>query len=418
MIAGMYEPWPSEPAAFVPRRAGSWESDLDQQAIFFHEYAHHLQLQYATVAIPAWAVEGFAEFFATAHFDKDGIIVGTPPQYRAYGLFRPGGLSIEEMVGVTSKRMSDSERDQMYGYGWLLMHYLTFEPKRKGQLTKYVDGIQQGMSALESAKAAFGDLRQLQFEIDSYKQRRLEAIKVPVSKLRIGPISIRPLTPGEAAIMPVHIRSRHGVNSKTAPGVAVDARAIAAAYPKDAFVQACLAEAEIDADNYAAAEAAADRALAVDPKLVRALIYKGRARMEMAHKDPAKANWEDIRSWFLKANKLDTENAEPLALYYETFTAAGQKPTKNAVAALLYAADLAPQTERLRLLAAHELLAEDRVAEAKKLFAPLAFNPHASAEWRDKAATVMAAMDAGDSKKALAALEASTQKPPEPAAAK
>ena len=42
------------------------------------------------------------------------------------------------------------------------------------------------------------------------------------------------------------------------------------------------AEAELEADRYAAAEAAADRALAADPALIEAMIYKGRAIMQRA----------------------------------------------------------------------------------------------------------------------------------------
>ena len=67
-VRGFYESRASGNFAFVPRRAGSssvdW--DLDAQEIFFHEYAHHLQLQFASVALPPWVIEGFAEFFATA----------------------------------------------------------------------------------------------------------------------------------------------------------------------------------------------------------------------------------------------------------------------------------------------------------------------------------------------------------------
>src|SRR4029079_12282518 len=171
-----------------------------------------------------------------------------------------------------------------------------------------------------------------------------------------------------------------------------DARRIAASYPNDGFVQSVLAEAEQDARNFAAADAAADRALAADPKDIHALIYKGRAQLELAKKDPQHANWAKVRSWFTQANKIDTEDAEPLALFYETYVAAGEQPTTNAVEALLYAVTLAPQDERVRLDAFREMLREKRLAEAKKLFAPLAYEPHARQEWRDLSSKIMAAL--------------------------
>jgi tetratricopeptide (TPR) repeat protein len=414
-VSGFYTSRASGSVAFVPRSAGTrWNKwDLDAEQIFFHEYAHHMQLQNASVVIPAWAVEGFAEFFATAQINEDGSVsIGSPPLYRAYGLVNLSGLTIEEMLGgVSGRSISDAERELLYGRGWLLTHYLSFEPTRRGQLTRYIDAIQKGQSAIESAKAAFGDLRKLDRELNSYmNQRKLKYVRIDGKVISPGPVAVRPLSSAEAAIMNVHIRSTRGVNKKTAQGVAADARKMAATYPNEAFVQGVLAEAEFDAGNFAAAEAAADHAMAADPNNVHALIYKGRAEMELA-KDNGGANWRDIRGWFSRANRLDTENAEPLLLFYQTYERAGVVPTKNAVEGLLYAVALAPQDDGIRLEAVHQLLIDGRLAEARATFAPLAFHPHAPDRFRQSNAQVMAAIDAGDAKRALSTLEAAMKQP-------
>jgi tetratricopeptide (TPR) repeat protein len=407
-VRGFYRPDASGTVAFVPRYAGAkniaW--DLDAEQIFFHEYAHHLQLEASSAALPPWAVEGFAEFFATAEIEKDGsVVIGNAPQYRAYGLFHRAGLRLEQIVGATYQKLDHEEHDYLYGMGWLLTHYLTFAPARAGQMTRYIANIQKGMNALDAAKAAFGDLKQLDRELEKYKMAKLHGLRVRGDALAVGPIAVRPLTPGEAAIMDVHIRSRRGVNDKTAPGVAAEARKAAAPYAGDPFVQVALAEAEFDAKNYAAAGAAADRALAVNPNYVRALIYKGRAEMEMA-KNKAGANWKDIRGWFAKANRLDTENAEPLLLFYQAYGNAGVEPTKISVEGLLYAVALVPQDDLLRVTAVRQLLIDGRLKEARKLFATLAFQPHAPQKYRESNAQIMAAIDADDGKRALAVLEA------------
>jgi len=406
-VRGFYGARASGSVAFVPRRAGAGSNwDLDTDAIFFHEYAHHLQLQSSSSALPAWMVEGFAEFFATAKVEKDGsVIIGSPPQYRAFSLFNEHSLKLEQMVGATYGELDDSQRDLLYGMGWLLTHYLTFEPSRKGQLSRYFDDIQKGMSALEAAKSAFGDLQALDRELGKYKRGKLQGIRVAAQALKVGAITVRPLGTGVAAIMDVHIRSQAGVNDKTARSVAVDARKVGARFPGDPFVEVALAEAEFDAGNFASAEAAADRALATNPNYVQALIYKGRARMKIAEAKPDAANWKEIRDWFLKANRLDTENAEPLMLYFQTFAASGAPPTKNAVEALLYAVALVPQDNALRVNAVHEMLVEKRLEEAKRLFAPLAFQPHAPEAYRESNAKIMTAIAADDGKTALALLE-------------
>jgi len=53
-VVGFYITRHSGSVAFVPRKAGltSDKFDLDADAVFFHEYAHHLQMQTADVALP------------------------------------------------------------------------------------------------------------------------------------------------------------------------------------------------------------------------------------------------------------------------------------------------------------------------------------------------------------------------------
>src|SRR5439155_20476316 len=109
-----------------------------------------------------------------------------------------------------------------------------------------------------------------------------------------------------------------------------------------------LAEAEIDSGHLDAAEAAADRALKANPRDAKALVFKGRATADRAAKltgDQRHASFETARQLFIQANKIDTEDPEPLMEFYRTFVAEGVRPTSNAIAALHYASDLAPQDE-------------------------------------------------------------------------
>jgi hypothetical protein len=54
-IAGFYIGRASGPVAFVPRRTGGDANDLSAEAVFFHEYAHHLMLATYTGGIPGLA---------------------------------------------------------------------------------------------------------------------------------------------------------------------------------------------------------------------------------------------------------------------------------------------------------------------------------------------------------------------------
>ncbi len=406
---GLYIGRVSGAVAFVPEitTRKPQPGDLDAQTIFFHEYTHHLQLESTAAALPPWLVEGTAEFFSTADIRDDGsVAIGAPAGHRAIGLYLLAPMPIEKLVGDSYTTLSDYSRETLYGRGWLLTHYLNFEPSRHGQLDRYVQLIQQGRDPLDAAETAFGDLKQLGRDLDDYmKRKRLTQIVVPASALTVGPVSIRSLRPGEAAIMPVRIRSDRGVTTGSAPAVAKEASKIAAVYPNDPAVQTALAEAEFDADDYEAAEAASDRALATHPRSRNGLIYKGLAEMERAKKAKTKTNWEQIRSWFLSANKLDPDDPEPLMHYYETFTAAGEKPPESAVKGLIYAAELMPQDSRLRVMATRQLLQMGNTSLAKQMFATIAFNAHAGPTARDNNRQIMNDIVAGQSAAALALLD-------------
>src|SRR3546814_18337001 len=131
----------------------------------------------------------------------------------------------------------------------------------------------------------------------------MKVFTIPADKLGTGKIGISRLSPGAAAIMPYRIRSARGVDEKMAAALVADARPVAASYPNDAFVQRTMAEIEYDAKNNAEAEAAADRALALDPKLVVAMIYKGRVLARRAAESKQAADWKAARSWVIHDRK-------------------------------------------------------------------------------------------------------------------
>ena len=415
-VRGMYVARASGSVAFVPERSGVtmvqgmsggtgtvWD-DLGSDQVFFHEYAHHLQLQDSSLALPTWVVEGFAEFFATADIrDDGGVLIGKWPSYRDFAFFGARKIPLDMMLGNNFEKLDgDDQYESMYAWGWLLTHYLYLTDHRKGQFAHYLEGIQQGMSPLESAKTAFGDLDALDRELVAYSnQRQLPALLIDAKYITTGDVATRPLTEGEAAMMRIAPKLAVGAEDKDAADLAGEATKIAADYPRDAFVQTLLARADYLAKDYAGSNSAADRALAIDPRNIHALIAKGCAQIALAKTNPKTADWNQVRSWFLKANRIDSEDPLPLELYWTAFVDAGQPPPNDAVNGLLYAVDLAPRDEQLRMDAVGQLLAEHKLQDAAIMFAPVAYAPHASAELRNFTAKAMQAMKSGDIQSAL-----------------
>lgn len=403
-VAGFYIPRAHGAVAFAPRNGrGNGPYSLTAQTVLMHEYAHHFMFSsWPNIAVPGWFTEGFAEFSSTALFDKSGsITLGSPPLYRTREILDPT-LSMKRLIAANVDSLPQAQRSQLYGRGWALTHYVMLSPERRKLFGQYLAALNAGKTPLEAA-AVFGDLDKLDRELTRYVTQRLSGFVVAADKLPIEEITVAPLSAGAAATMEARIRSTRGVRAAVAPEIYALAAKAAAPYPNDPAAQVELAEAAYDARDYATATAAADRAIAADPKSLYGHIYKGRAAMAIALRDNLRdsAHWAAIRRSFLAANKIDTENAEPLILFYQSFIAAHEIPTKNAQDGLLYAYVLAPFDPNLRLTAANLMLRRDDGAGARKALAPVAYDPHGG-DRATFAGKVIAALDAKGTAAALA----------------
>ncbi len=410
-IAGFYSSRATGSVSFVPRESrGNGEAwQLKSERVLLHEYAHHfMYADWPSAIFPRWFSEGFAEYLSTAIFNADGSVTfGAPPTDRAWGVAMINQMPLSKMLQPALGKLNDQETYALYSRGWLLTHFLVNDPERRKQLAGYIGAINEGKS-VDDATKIFGNLNALDFKLMSYAKRpSFASLVVPASALKIGPVDIRKLTAGETATMPTRLRTTAGVSAQTAPLVAAQARRAAAPFPNDAGAQNELAEAEYDAKDYPAAIAAAERAMAADPKSVHAVLYKGMALQAVA--EAAQSNddkrWQDVRRWYIAGNKLAVEDPQPLILYYRSFKPAGGAPSKSADAGLLYASALAPFDLDLRIDAARVYMQQADTAKARKALMPVAYSPHGG-ENAAKVRTIMTTLDTGGVQPALAQLDA------------
>jgi tetratricopeptide (TPR) repeat protein len=408
-VAGFYQGRASGSVAFTPAQGGDPAdiNALQPQIVLFHEYTHHLMLANFDTALPAWYAEGYPEFLSTARFEKDFVWLGAPAQHRAYDLLLGSELGAEQLFSLDqTKKMRESQTAGLYARGWLLTHYLMIDPKRAAQLNAYLIAINDGTPGVEAARAAFGDLNALNRALSAYLHKStMAAYKIPLTRLAKPTVSLRPLSPGERELITLRMRSDRGVNHETAQPILTAALPIAERYPKDAMVQGWFAEMALDAGRNDLADVAADRALAIDPRSSQALVYKAQVHLRRARDakvtDPQV--WREARSWLLRANKLDTNDAYALMLYYSSFGMAGTPPTDNAKAALSRAHELVPQDSGLAFAYATQMLLDDKRDEARVALRPLAYSAHSSPD--NAAARLLAALAEGKTgKQALASL--------------
>ena len=381
-VAGFYIPRAGGSRAFVPNiRFTSGETDFSL-TVLLHEYAHHFLMSTSRFAMPRWLNEGSAEFFASAKFERDGTVgIGRPAYHRAGELNFARDVKVEELLDheLYQKRHGKGF-DAFYGRAWGLYHYLFFDDTRKGQLSAYIRAIASGKPEREAAVSAFGDLKKLEKDLDSYLSRpRINYFRVTADKLPTPVVRVEPLTAGEGAAMPFVIRSQRGVDQEEALKLVAELRAVAARFPEDAGVMTALAEAEYDAGNDAAAIAAADKAIARDASRVNAYVQKGYALFRQAGDAPAGSSaqsWKAAMEPFQALNKIENDHPLPLIYYYRSFSEQGREPNETARHALERASQLAPFDRGLAYQTALMHAGEGKIALAAAGLTILAADPH------------------------------------------
>ncbi len=393
---GFYTPryWGS--VAVVPRMVPA-RSSTTPETVFFHEYAHHLMFSDISTPIPAWLVEGFAEFMSTADVNKDGTVgLGGGAVHRAGSLRVLDRSIIPISVLLKGERLRTGlEVSALYARGWLLAHFLTFNEKRRGQIEAYLAAIAAGQSQIDAARSVFGNLDTLDRELDAYlRSNRLPYLTLPAAKMKIGAVTVEPLGPGAGDYVPLMMKIQVGVEPGKRAALAAEARRLAAAYPTDPHLAMTLASAEIYAEDFVAGDAAANRAIALNPRSAEALILKVRAINGRLRAGDKAVTFANARGLANRANRLDPENPEPLILFYRSFIGERVRPTANAIAALHYAADLAPHDMGLRLDSARRYLDDGKSREARARLVPLAYHPHGG-RMAEHAQALIAQIDSG-----------------------
>lgn len=397
-VGGFYIPRAVGSVAFVPNikiRSGGTDFSF---TILMHEYAHHFLISSARHAMPRWLSEGAAEYFASAKFNSDGSVdIGLPNNDRAYEISQAVPVSLHELLDYDLYKANRSKRhDAYYGRSWLLFHYLAFDKPRDGQLEQYWNAVTSGVDSSEAAVAVFGNLDQLDDDLQDYgRKRRMPGMRWPAEAISIGPISVRDLSDGMSDMMPVMIRSKRGVDYEQAAELLLEAREIAAKHPQDANVLAALAEAEFDAGNHAQTIAVAKKAISINAGTKNAYVQQGFALFELAKDaDDRDAAYQRAMQPFMALNAIEPDHTQPLIHFYRSFVRRGSVPSQDARHALERASQLAPFDHSLAFDVAMMMAYEGKTDLAAIILGPVAANPHGGNRARSAEALRTALLDA------------------------
>ena len=387
--AGFYSPRKEGSFAVANRERATGKFDLGGMTVLFHEYAHHFMFRNFSYAYPAWYVEGFAEYYSTVEFKKDGNWnLGKPAYHRAYGLIEAQKLPIARILFGDATNLSAEQADVFYGRSWLLVHMLSSKPEYNGKLVAYFSAIKAGKSEQDAATEVFGDLKAFDKALDAYLNGKLvfwsSRNPLPVDTT----MNVSELDSLASELIGLHLKRLLGKEPTKTLGAL---RLLAQANPKraDIWYELALAErvtvktaskAEVELAEKTS-EAAVDTALAADPKHARANVLKANILFKRLHDagDENPAHWSKARSYVVAANAVAVDDPLVLLEWFESFAMQGRTPSKTAHAALARAFELEPEVAEVRVKYALDLAQQGNFDDAIHLVEFLAHDPHNSA---------------------------------------
>ena len=154
-------------------------------AVIYHEYTHLLLSKIE--ALPLWLNEGLAEFYENTEIrDKDALL-GVPVTENVLLLRQSRLLPMATLFTVDSSSPYYHEENKgsiFYAESWALTHYMELKDLRNKtqHLANYLELLGQNVDAVTAASRAFGDLKQLQSDVEGYIRREsFDGLKLPVT---------------------------------------------------------------------------------------------------------------------------------------------------------------------------------------------------------------------------------------------
>lgn len=138
----------------------------------FQNYAREiLKLSYRN--LPPWLEEGYSTVYGSVTFTDRGIHLERPDPEDLSVLFESPLLPLDLVLHVDrrSPYYSPGNKESVYfAESRVLVHFLISDPQFAGtnSMERYITSVAGGTDSLQAARDAFGDLNQLQTELDAY----------------------------------------------------------------------------------------------------------------------------------------------------------------------------------------------------------------------------------------------------------
>lgn len=175
-----------------------------QYNVIYHEFTHVI-VENTYKSVPLWLNEGLAQFYGELRIEDKKVVFGMASVANLRLLNEYPLLPLRTLFAVDFSSPYYNRQHQgtiFYAESWALTHYLVMQDRRSGKnlVGQYLLRVNQGGDPVTTAAQVFGDLGQLEKNLDRYV--RLVAFYELVAKISITAdkhsLQVRKVTPAES----------------------------------------------------------------------------------------------------------------------------------------------------------------------------------------------------------------------------
>jgi tetratricopeptide (TPR) repeat protein len=308
--------------------------------------------------MPLWLNEGMAEFFQNTDIHDKYVDLGEPSANDILYLRQQQLLSLATLfkVNSTSPYYHEEQKGSVfYSESWALTQYLEITDKQANthRLSDYVDLMSKHEDPITAAAQAFGDLNQLQKDLETYVTRGNYSFFRLKASTAIDPSSfqVKALTLAQANAFRADLLA---CNQRTQ-----EARALLDTVlrddPNNSLAHETMGFLSLRAGDLAAAQKWYEQAVGLDPQSCLAHYYFASIAMQAGSKDNDAAVEAGLRA-AIKLNPSFAPAYDRLAVFYGS----RKEQLDEAYALSLHAIQLDPAVVGYRMNAANILVQEDQ----------------------------------------------------------
>ncbi|MFP5391521.1 MAG: tetratricopeptide repeat protein [Gammaproteobacteria bacterium] len=314
----------------------------------FEGYARHFIYRYTDIRSPASFIDGFAQYFSSARFTDNQMVVGRVPQGvgRFMHLLDDGyryRLRFADILDHRDPKKADEAAVQIefQARSWNLMHFMLSSEENRAKLATYLSAVNEGTPVAQAFASAYGlsgdavDQALWRYRQPGVKVVRVDIPELPQARLEFAEMSE---ATGDFLLQDAKLKACPG--KETGEALLRSLRAEASKVPNNEFAQLTLARAQVEWGNPRDALAYLNAATKRDSRKAEAWYLLGAANLRLAQVEPT-----DARPALLAAAQRSLAQAASLApaspeVQYALFKAgilATSEPDKASVARAIVA---------------------------------------------------------------------------------